>query len=90
VSFSPKASKNYPRIKSPGYSVIPTCGSASAPGYSPIAVTMNDGTLVAGMMMKETDTEVVVRNIETKVQTVCKKPISKLSLTLCPPCLQWD
>jgi quinoprotein glucose dehydrogenase len=44
-----------------------------APGYSPIAITMNDGTLVAGMMMKETDTEVVVRNIETKVETVCKK-----------------
>ncbi len=43
------------------------------PGYSPIAITMNDGTLVAGMMMKETDTEVVVRNIETKVDTVCKK-----------------
>ncbi len=43
------------------------------PGYSPIAITMNDGTLVAGMMMKETDTEVVVQNIETKVDTVCKK-----------------
>ncbi len=44
-----------------------------APGYSPIAITMNDGTLVAGMMMKETDTEVVVQNIETKQETVCKK-----------------
>ena len=44
-----------------------------APGYSPIAITMNDGALVAGMMMKETDTEVVVRNIETKIDTVCKK-----------------
>jgi quinoprotein glucose dehydrogenase len=43
------------------------------PGYSPIAITMNDGTLVAGMMMKETETEVVVRNIETKVDTICKK-----------------
>ncbi len=43
------------------------------PGYSPIAITMKDGSLVSGMMMKETDTEVVVRNIETKVETVCKK-----------------
>jgi quinoprotein glucose dehydrogenase len=43
------------------------------PGYSPIAITMNDGTLVAGMMMKETDTEVVVRNIETKEEIICKK-----------------
>jgi quinoprotein glucose dehydrogenase len=43
------------------------------PGYSPIAITMNDGSLVSGMMMKETDTEVVVRNIETQKETVCKK-----------------
>jgi quinoprotein glucose dehydrogenase len=43
------------------------------PGYSPIAITMNDGTIVAGMMMKETDTEVVVKNIETKQETICKK-----------------
>lgn len=44
-----------------------------APGYSTIAVTMNDGTIVAGMLMKETDAEVVVRNIETKKETVCLK-----------------
>ncbi len=43
------------------------------PGYAPIAITMNNGSLVSGMMMKETDTEVVVRNIETKEETVCKK-----------------
>ncbi|MFN9027167.1 MAG: hypothetical protein ACK5VX_13345, partial [Akkermansiaceae bacterium] len=36
-------------------------------------ITMNDGSLVSGMMMKETDTEVVVRNIETQKETVCKK-----------------
>ncbi len=43
------------------------------PGYSPIAITMNDGKLVSGMLMKETETEVVVQNIETKAETVCKK-----------------
>lgn len=43
------------------------------PGYALIAITMNNGSLVSGMMMKETDTEVVVRNIETKEETVCKK-----------------
>lgn len=43
------------------------------PGYSPIAITMNDGSLVSGMLMKETETEVVVQNIETKAETVCKK-----------------
>jgi quinoprotein glucose dehydrogenase len=43
------------------------------PGYSPVAITMKNGSLVSGMMMKETDTEVVVRNIETKMETVCKK-----------------
>jgi len=43
------------------------------PGYSAIALTMNDGTLVAGMLMKETDTEIVVQNIETKEETVCLK-----------------
>jgi quinoprotein glucose dehydrogenase len=43
------------------------------PGYSPIAVTMKDGSIVAGMLMKETDTEVVVRDLETKKETVCKK-----------------
>ncbi|OYV06341.1 MAG: hypothetical protein CFE26_06830, partial [Verrucomicrobiales bacterium VVV1] len=44
-----------------------------APGYSPIAVTMKDGTLVAGMLMKDSETEVVVQNIETKKETVCLK-----------------
>ncbi len=44
-----------------------------APGYSPIAVTMKDGTIVAGMLMKDTETEVVVQNIETKKETVCLK-----------------
>jgi quinoprotein glucose dehydrogenase len=34
---------------------------------------MNDGSLVSGMMMKETDTEVIVQNIETKKEVVCKK-----------------
>jgi quinoprotein glucose dehydrogenase len=43
------------------------------PGYSVIAITMNDGSLVSGMMMKETATEVVVKNIETQKETVCKK-----------------
>jgi quinoprotein glucose dehydrogenase len=43
------------------------------PGYSPVAITMNDGSLVSGMMMKETDTEVIVQNIETKKEVVCKK-----------------
>lgn len=43
------------------------------PGYSPIAITMNDGSLVSGMLMRETDTEVVVQNIETKQAIVCKK-----------------
>jgi quinoprotein glucose dehydrogenase len=52
---------------------IVTPNAKLTPGYSPIAITMNDGSLVAGMMMKETETEVVVRNIETKVETVCKK-----------------
>ena len=48
-------------------------GAKLAPGYSPIAVTMKDGTIVSGMLMKETDTEVTVRNPETKKDTVCKK-----------------
>jgi hypothetical protein len=34
---------------------------------------MNDGSLVSGMLMRETDTEVVVQNIETKQAIVCKK-----------------
>lgn len=42
-------------------------------GYSPMAVTMKDGSIVAGMLMKETDTEVVIQNIETKKETVCLK-----------------
>ncbi len=44
-----------------------------AAGYSAIAVTMNDGTIVAGMLMKETDTEVIVSDITTKKETVCLK-----------------
>jgi quinoprotein glucose dehydrogenase len=44
-----------------------------APGYSPIAITMKDGSVVAGMLMKQTDAEVVVRNPETKEDKVCKK-----------------
>lgn len=43
------------------------------PGYSAIALTMNDGRIIAGMLMKETDTEIVIRNIETKGETVCLK-----------------
>lgn len=43
------------------------------PGYSAIALTMNDGRIIAGMLMKETDTEIVIRNIETKEETVCLK-----------------
>jgi len=43
------------------------------PGYSPIAITMNDGSLVTGMLMKETDTEVVLQKIDTKEEIVCKK-----------------
>jgi len=44
-----------------------------AAGYSAIAVTMNDGTIVAGMLMKEAETEVVVRDITTNKETVCLK-----------------
>jgi quinoprotein glucose dehydrogenase len=44
-----------------------------APGYSPIAVTMKDGSIVAGMLMKSTDTEVVVMDFTTKKETVCLK-----------------
>ena len=43
------------------------------PGYSAIAVTMKDGTIVAGMLMKDSETEVVVRNVDTQKETVCKK-----------------
>lgn len=43
------------------------------PGYSPIAITMNDGKLVSGMLMKETETEVVVRHMDTKEEIICKK-----------------
>jgi quinoprotein glucose dehydrogenase len=42
-------------------------------GYSPMALTMKDGSIVAGMFMKETDTEIVIQNIETKKDTVCLK-----------------
>jgi quinoprotein glucose dehydrogenase len=48
-------------------------GAKLSAGYSPIAVTMNDGSIVAGMLMKETESEVVVRNIETNEETVCRK-----------------
>ena len=34
---------------------------------------MKDGKVVSGMLMKQTDTEVVLRNPETKEDTVCKK-----------------
>ncbi len=44
-----------------------------AAGYSAIAATMKDGTVVAGMLMEETDTQITVRNIETNELTVCKK-----------------
>ncbi len=42
-------------------------------GYSAIAVTMNDGAIVAGMLIKETETEVVVRDITTNKEIVCLK-----------------
>ncbi len=51
--------------------VIPNAKLAE--GYSAIAVTMKDGTVVAGMLMKDTPEEVVVRNPETKKDTVCKR-----------------
>lgn len=44
-----------------------------APGYTSTAVTLKDGTIVSGLLMKKTATEVVVRNPETKKDTVCKK-----------------
>ena len=34
---------------------------------------MNDGSIVAGMLMKETDTEVVIRDIATGEETACLK-----------------
>ena len=34
---------------------------------------MKDGTVVAGMLMKNDESEVVVRNIETQEDTVCKR-----------------
>ncbi len=46
-------------------------------GYSPMVVTMKDGSIVAGMFMKETETEVVIQNIETKKETVCLKTYIK-------------
>jgi quinoprotein glucose dehydrogenase len=42
-------------------------------GYSPMAVTMKDGSVVAGMFMKETDTELVIQNFESKKEIVCLK-----------------
>jgi putative heme-binding domain-containing protein len=59
-----------------------------APGYSAIAVTMNDGSIVAGMLMKETDSEVVIRNPETKADTICKKSDIKVmppAMSTMPP-----
>jgi len=53
------------------------------PGYSAIAITMNDGLIVAGMLMKETDSEVIVRNLETKEDTVCKKE----DISVMPPAM---
>jgi putative heme-binding domain-containing protein len=44
-----------------------------AAGYSAIAITMKDGSIVAGMLMSESEEEVVVRNMETKKDTVCKR-----------------
>jgi quinoprotein glucose dehydrogenase len=44
-----------------------------APGYSPIAITMNDGTIVAGMLMKNTNTEIVVKDLGTNQEKVCLK-----------------
>jgi len=44
-----------------------------APGYSPIAVTMKDGSIVAGMLMEKNSTEVVVRNFETNEDAVLKR-----------------
>jgi quinoprotein glucose dehydrogenase len=43
-----------------------------SPGYAFIAVTMKDGSVVSGLLMKKTDSEVVVRNPETKEDTICK------------------
>ena len=34
---------------------------------------MKDGTVVSGLLMKQTAKEVVVRNPETEEDTVCKK-----------------
>ena len=48
-------------------------GAKLTAGYSAIAVTMNDGSIVAGMLMKETDTEVVIRDIATGEETACLK-----------------
>ena len=44
-----------------------------SPGYTYIAVSMKDGTVVSGLLMSKTDAEVVVRNPETKEDTICKK-----------------
>ena len=34
---------------------------------------MNDDSIVSGMLMKQTDSEVIVQNPETKKDTICKK-----------------
>ncbi len=47
--------------------------AALTPGYTMIAVTMKDGALVSGLLMENTDSTVVVRNPETKKDTICKK-----------------
>jgi len=63
-------------------------GAKLAPGYSAIAVTMNDGSIVAGLLMKETDSEVVIRNPETKADTICKKADIKVmppAMSTMPP-----
>ncbi len=67
---------------------IVTPSAKLAPGYSAIAVTMNDGSIVAGMLMKQTDDEVIVQNPETKKDTVCKKSDIKImppAMSTMPP-----
>ncbi|QTN32218.1 HEAT repeat domain-containing protein [Akkermansiaceae bacterium] len=44
-----------------------------AAGYSAIAVTMKGGKIVAGLLVSENEDEVVVRNMETNEETVCKR-----------------
>ncbi|MFK7850233.1 MAG: HEAT repeat domain-containing protein [Akkermansiaceae bacterium] len=42
-------------------------------GYSATAITRKDGTIVAGMLAEESDTKVVIRDIETKEETTIKR-----------------